>query len=209
MKRLSTTFRHKSKIRFDRNRTREATKRRLRLYGNDMVTAYEAVADDPLTDSAVRRTAKLKRDILEKKLGRRPRKKTIERIQNLNLVAGLPLLNVGWNCMSCQTFSNSEMLFDIDHIVPLSDGGNSKIENLQLLCPNCHKRKTYALDGFTIFQSFRHKASSTSIPAGAVRPHALEAPGTVTTRDKCGSIITPTTASLLTQGTLQLHELTT
>jgi hypothetical protein len=32
--------------------------------------------------------------------------------------------------------------FEIDHIVPLSAGGNNEIENLQPLCKDCHKQKS-------------------------------------------------------------------
>lgn len=32
--------------------------------------------------------------------------------------------------------------FDIDHVVPLIDGGSFELENLQLLCWQCHLKKT-------------------------------------------------------------------
>ena len=31
---------------------------------------------------------------------------------------------------------------EIDHIVPISHGGTSDMENLQLLCPDCHAEKS-------------------------------------------------------------------
>jgi 5-methylcytosine-specific restriction endonuclease McrA len=32
--------------------------------------------------------------------------------------------------------------FDVDHIVPLACDGPHHMDNLQLLCPGCHRRKT-------------------------------------------------------------------
>ena len=32
--------------------------------------------------------------------------------------------------------------YDIDHILPLADGGSNDISNLQALCPSCHRVKT-------------------------------------------------------------------
>jgi len=32
----------------------------------------------------------------------------------------------------------------VDHIVPLRDGGSSEVANLQVLCPRCHHLKTLA-----------------------------------------------------------------
>lgn len=36
---------------------------------------------------------------------------------------------------------------DVDHIVPLADGGSSAPENLQSLCHSCHSRKTAVAQG--------------------------------------------------------------
>lgn len=35
-------------------------------------------------------------------------------------------------------------MFDVDHVVPRSISGDDSIGNLQLLCPNCHARKSRA-----------------------------------------------------------------
>jgi len=32
--------------------------------------------------------------------------------------------------------------YEIDHIIPLFKGGGNKLENLQALCPGCHRNKT-------------------------------------------------------------------
>ena len=31
----------------------------------------------------------------------------------------------------------------LDHVVPLEDGGQDSVENLQALCVSCHSQKTY------------------------------------------------------------------
>lgn len=42
------------------------------------------------------------------------------------------------------TAVNASSNLEIDHIVPLSEGGSNDLENLWLLCVECHKRKTSA-----------------------------------------------------------------
>ncbi len=32
--------------------------------------------------------------------------------------------------------------YDIDHVLPLADGGSNDVSNLQALCPSCHRVKT-------------------------------------------------------------------
>ena len=34
-----------------------------------------------------------------------------------------------------------------DHIIPMSHGGESEMDNLQSLCENCHNKKTAVEDG--------------------------------------------------------------
>ena len=47
----------------------------------------------------------------------------------------------GCQCVHCeQSFRFKELT--IDHILPLVRGGNSNIDNLQLLCPPCHRKKS-------------------------------------------------------------------
>ena len=45
-----------------------------------------------------------------------------------------------WNCKKCKEILPST--YEIDHIVPFSITQDDSIDNLQALCPNCHRKKT-------------------------------------------------------------------
>ena len=47
------------------------------------------------------------------------------------------LLRGKGRCVKCGSRENLE----IDHMVPLARGGSSRLENLQLLCRDCNRRK--------------------------------------------------------------------
>ena len=49
--------------------------------------------------------------------------------------------NQYWKCNICKKIL--DYTFEVDHIEELRYGGNNDIHNLQALCPNCHRRKTY------------------------------------------------------------------
>ena len=50
-------------------------------------------------------------------------------------------LCAGQQCLEAQT--NQELQeYDIDHIIPLHLGGSEEPDNLQALCPGCHRKKT-------------------------------------------------------------------
>jgi 5-methylcytosine-specific restriction endonuclease McrA len=48
-----------------------------------------------------------------------------------------------WECSKCSYISEKYWIFDIDHILPVKDGGTNKLSNLQILCANCHKEKSF------------------------------------------------------------------
>jgi Zn finger protein HypA/HybF involved in hydrogenase expression len=45
-----------------------------------------------------------------------------------------------WKCRECQEILPAT--FEVDHIKRLQYGGSNEIDNLQALCPNCHREKT-------------------------------------------------------------------
>ena len=48
--------------------------------------------------------------------------------------------NQQWRCNICKTML--EETFETDHIIPLMNGGTNEQNNLQSLCPNCHRKKS-------------------------------------------------------------------
>ncbi len=72
-------------------------------------------------------------------------------------------------------FKPRKSLWELDHIVPLIDGGGHELSNLQTLCTPCHKRKT-ALEA-SQRRALRHGHLEDSILARAdelkVRSEAL------------------------------------
>ena len=45
-------------------------------------------------------------------------------------------------CRSCKARGRVVLASEVDHIMPLSDGGTEERENLQSLCKPCHSEKT-------------------------------------------------------------------
>ena len=45
-----------------------------------------------------------------------------------------------WKCQLCQ--NQLDATYEVDHIIPLYQGGTNDYENLQALCRNCHGKKT-------------------------------------------------------------------
>lgn len=49
----------------------------------------------------------------------------------------------GARCATCTVArGRSYIWLHLDHIIPLVDGGSPEPDNMQLLCPTCHKSKT-------------------------------------------------------------------
>lgn len=48
--------------------------------------------------------------------------------------------NQNWKCGDCG--NQLDYTFEVDHILPLNEGGTNDIENLVSLCPSCHRKKT-------------------------------------------------------------------
>ena len=45
-----------------------------------------------------------------------------------------------WACRTCR--DSLQLTCQVDHIVPLAEGGSNHFDNLQILCVACHARKT-------------------------------------------------------------------
>ena len=72
-----------------------------------------------------------KRKVAQSRIGRsEPQRRKIAQRQN-------------WRCAStnCDLVGELEG-YDLDHIIPLWKGGEDADDNLQALCPACHRRKT-------------------------------------------------------------------
>ena len=51
----------------------------------------------------------------------------------------------GWRCVNPDggcLLPGELQEYDIDHVVPMGKGGKDATENMQALCPSCHRRKT-------------------------------------------------------------------
>ena len=45
-----------------------------------------------------------------------------------------------WKCKICANMLDE--CYEIDHVICIKDGGSNEENNLQALCPNCHRKKT-------------------------------------------------------------------
>lgn len=72
---------------------------------------------------------------LEAKAGSTPRARGRAWMQTRRRV----LLNGGFECTACGRVHQSN---EVDHRVPLEQGGSNELHNLQVLCHDCHAEKT-------------------------------------------------------------------
>lgn len=52
-----------------------------------------------------------------------------------------------WKCARCNQQLNA--YFEVDHKIALKNGGSNHVDNLESLCPNCHREKT-AMDNMAL-----------------------------------------------------------
>lgn len=50
----------------------------------------------------------------------------------------------GFVCMPCKAQGRTKLATEVDHIVPMFEGGTDAKTNLQAICTDCHKAKTQA-----------------------------------------------------------------
>ena len=53
-------------------------------------------------------------------------------------------------CVQCKARGFTRLFDEVDHIVPVEDGGSNELDNLQGLCHPCHVDKTNAQMGFAV-----------------------------------------------------------
>ena len=46
-----------------------------------------------------------------------------------------------YQCACCGMTDSSRIYFQVDHIIPMNQGGKSVIDNLQILCRRCNGKK--------------------------------------------------------------------
>ena len=66
-----------------------------------------------------------------------------------------------WKCKDCKKLL--PMASQVDHIVPLRAGGADKMDNMQMLCANCHAEKSRkeAKEGVTMDRGIPNYFSKT------------------------------------------------
>lgn len=74
--------------------------------------------------------------------------------------------HLGCKCDKCGSTDDLEL----DHIVPLSQGGDDTIENLQVLCSACHAMKSYQEGSFPTSHVIRPKNDKKAKPIEAPKP---------------------------------------
>lgn len=88
---------------------------------------------------------KTEKGILNDKIQKFKRRNGLD-AHDLKKVIEANLLKYGINrCEACGKIIDKK--YHIDHIIPVSEGGNNSFENLQLLCPKCNfKKRTKIID---------------------------------------------------------------
>lgn len=139
------------------DRRKSARRTRIGLlskYGQDFASLYDTF---PRTqgERPGSRLFKIKKHIISASFGLTPTDGVIYRVEQLNRLSKRPLMSTDpWACTCCGMVHKMPTFFDVDHINPKARGGHNKHSNLQILCPNCHRRKTCKLDGFSESQCF-------------------------------------------------------
>jgi 5-methylcytosine-specific restriction protein A len=52
----------------------------------------------------------------------------------------------GYQCQSCQEIDLSAKKLQVDHIIPLKQGGANDFSNFQTLCAKCNREKSDKID---------------------------------------------------------------
>lgn len=68
----------------------------------------------------------------------------------------------GFNQSYINESGNRKWIIEVDHIIEKSKGGGETIDNLMVLCPNCHAKKTYGI--IKIDKDYRVYENNKEIP---------------------------------------------
>jgi HNH endonuclease len=123
---------------------------RLRNYAERKAGAWGKEAVDMLLEELVngrklrldKLWVKVKCKLFKSLFKSNPSPSRLSRWSMLNKIINGKENAVGWVCQHCGLYSDHVQFFDIDHIKPRRQGGDSQTSNLQILCPNCHRIKT-------------------------------------------------------------------
>lgn len=160
-----TVAERRSRKEAKRRRKRKKTMRGLATkYGQEVAELYAQVMH-VVPDHSKARIFQLKQQVIGNHLGFKPDRCMVERVELLNWIAGKLFASVGWACMACGLQHKHPCFWDIDHIIPSGEGGSDGVENLQLLCPNCHKKKSQGIDGYHKRQSFKSGVRTPEVEA--------------------------------------------
>lgn len=104
---------------------------------------YENLSDCTVFQEYYKRSKKRKREntgIVVKDIFKKTERESLSKDERFDLIRGQ-----SYKCMLClNPFGSSD--FEVDHIIPLEQGGTNDLANLQGLCTSCHIYKTAVLD---------------------------------------------------------------
>lgn len=101
-------------------------------------SVYADAEDIEAAEDALNRLAKYRRQTIQKKAKKyyiQQRRGEFAKEQSRLMLALID--RDGYSCVIC----DSTERLGVDHILPLSRGGNDELDNLRLLCPACNSRK--------------------------------------------------------------------
>lgn len=85
-------------------------------------------------------TKRKRNEIIVKNIFKKTKRETLSKDERFEIVQ-----NQNYKCNLCINPFGS-VTFEIDHIIPLEQGGTNNLDNLQALCESCHIFKTSVLD---------------------------------------------------------------
>ncbi len=142
----------KRKLRRSRYKGKRVTRQFAELYGLDWMDVQLHVANSNKHPSVARR------DYLKTSFSQRhgftATDKSFAKICRLNRKSAKHPLDVGWSCNRCKYYSEDPGFFDLHHIVARVHKGQTNDDNLEILCPNCHRIETLQFNRALVKKTF-------------------------------------------------------